>query len=141
MDILVQRIKPAQAVGIKHERRRAVGGAAVKLGARPVEHRHEVIGDALYSHLGATAYIFTIIVDEAVGIRSAELYILMYRDRFDNIKHKPVGAARLRNGGQALARPHAARFYVIYRRHDRAHARYLRYVFKAHGVVCPIPTE
>ena len=141
MDVVLQRVKAVHLVPVHHQAGGAVRRLFVQLRARPVEHGHKIIRDALYAVLGAATDVFAVHVQQLVHIVAAEFNVLVHGDAFDNIEHKAVGLALGLHLGQALLGPHLAGLHIVHSGNDAVHARDLRDVLQRNGVGFAIPAE
>ena len=113
----------------------------VKLGSRPVKHRHKIVADALYAGLGHPADILAVILNVAVSGRLSQLDVFVNRYTLDHIEAQTRILHLLFQLCDALAAPYLPHRHIINRGNDGLHPRNLTDVLQRYLVVSPIPSE
>ena len=122
---------------VEGERARAVRPFLRELGARPVEHRHEVVRDARDAARAEVAHRLAPVCDVAVAVGAGALDRLVHRDRLD---HREREARRLDERDPLADRlDHVADRNLVQRGDDAGRAG-LAHVSERHRVVRAVPT-
>ena len=113
----------------------------VKLRARPVKHRHEIVADAADAGLGKAADVLAVIFDIAVARGFAEFDVLVHRHTFNDLKLQAVILRLFFQRSNALAAPNFTDGHVVYSGDDGLHVRNLTNILEGHGVVRAVPAK
>ena len=139
--VAFQRVHGIHLLFIVDKACRAVRQAVVKLRARPVKHRHEIVADAADAGLGKAADVLAVIFDIAVARGFAEFDVLVHRHTFNDLKLQAVIFRLFFQRGNALAAPNFTDGHVVYSGDDGLHVRNLTNILEGHGVVRAIPAK
>lgn len=107
---------------------------ACKVGAQPIEHRHEVIDDDLDAVLGEVSYSGAVVCDVLIARGQTELDVLMDVDGFDDLALEPSRVDFIDVALYLVLVPDLARGLIVQKAHDTGHAGDLLYLFECNAV-------
>ena len=107
---------------------------AGKVGAQPVEHRHEVIDDDLDAVLGEVSYSGAVVCDVLIARGQTELDVLMDVDGLNDFAFESSGVDFIDVALYLVLVPDLARGLIVQKAHDTGHAGDLLYLFDCNAV-------
>lgn len=114
--------------------RAVLGDDTGKVGAQPVEYRHEVIDDDLDAVLGEVSYSGAVVCDVLIARGQTELDVLMDVDGFDDLALEPSRVDFIDVALYLVLVPDLARGLIVQKAHDTGHAGDLLYLFECNAV-------